>query len=113
MNLLAHSPRFTTADAERIARDLCGVDGSASPLTSERDQNFLLRTGRDESFVLKIANAREDPAFLEAQRWAMERVAARASLCPRVLPLKSGNWVDEVPSPDGQRHFVRLLTFIP
>ena len=113
MSLLAHSPAFSVPDAERIARDLCGVDATASPLTSERDQNFLLRAGRGESFVLKIANALEDPAFLEAQRQAMAVVSERTALCPRVLPLKSGEWTGEVASPGGGRHFVRLLTFIP
>jgi len=42
MNLLAHAPSFTMADAERIAREMYGVDATATPLTSERDQNFLL-----------------------------------------------------------------------
>ncbi len=113
MNLLAHAPQFSTADATRLARELYAVDASASVLTSERDQNFLLRTTRGDVFVLKIANALEDRAFLEAQREAMTVAADRTGLCPRVLPVTaSGAWLSETPGPDGARHYVRLLTFI-
>jgi len=40
--MLADQPNFSTTDAERIARDHYGVDGRATQLTSERDQNFLI-----------------------------------------------------------------------
>jgi 4-aminobutyrate aminotransferase-like enzyme/Ser/Thr protein kinase RdoA (MazF antagonist) len=113
MNLLAHAPSFSTADAERIAREMYGVDAGASPFTSERDQNFLLRCTNGDAFVLKLANSLEDRAFLDAQREAMARVADRTSLCPRVIPLSSGAWTGEVEGAWGARHAVRLVTYIP
>ncbi|MGH7656304.1 MAG: aminotransferase class III-fold pyridoxal phosphate-dependent enzyme [Gemmatimonadaceae bacterium] len=113
MDLLAHAPRFTTDDAERLAADLYEIGASASPLTSERDQNFLLRTPGGESFVLKISNALEDAAFLDAQREAMAIVADRTALSPRVVAIASGAWSGEIPGADGTRHIVRLVTFIP
>jgi 4-aminobutyrate aminotransferase-like enzyme/Ser/Thr protein kinase RdoA (MazF antagonist) len=114
MNLLAHSPIFSATDAARFARDFFGVDALATPLTSERDQNFLMRPARGGAFVLKIANALEDPAFLDAQRLAMALVAGRTSLCASVLPLATGDgWMREVQGASGARHYVRLLTFIP
>src|ERR1019366_5644363 len=114
MSLLAHTPNFSATDAERLAGNLYGVDGPASPLTSERDQNFLLRPARGDAFVLKIANALEDPAFLDAQRQAMTLAADRTSLCARVLPLATGDgWMREGRGSSGARHFVRLLSFIP
>ncbi len=113
MNLLAHAPTFSTSDAERIAREMYGVDAKAGPLTSERDQNFLLRCANGDAFVLKIANSLEDRAFLEAQREAMARVADRTSLSPRVIALSSGAWMGEVQGASGARHAVRLVTFIP
>jgi 4-aminobutyrate aminotransferase-like enzyme/Ser/Thr protein kinase RdoA (MazF antagonist) len=113
VNLLAHAPTFTAADAERIARDLYGVDAAASPLTSERDQNFLLTPTHGDAFVLKISNSLEDPALLDAQREAMTRVADRTSLTSRVIPLSSGAWTGELEAASGAHHAVRLVTFIP
>jgi 4-aminobutyrate aminotransferase-like enzyme/Ser/Thr protein kinase RdoA (MazF antagonist) len=64
-------PKFTADEAARIAADLFGVQGTASPLGSERDQAFLL-----ESAVLKISNPREDEALLDLEEAAIAHVAA-------------------------------------
>ena len=115
MSFLQQAPQLSVAEAERLARDVYGLAASASPLPSERDQNFLLestaetgglRTGR---FVLKIANATEDRAMLEAQNAAMAHVAARVALCPHALPTRSGDLIAVVP---GDVHFVRLVTYL-
>lgn len=109
MSLLQQAPRFALADAARLARDLYGLDAAASPLPSERDQNFLLTTvaGR---FVLKVANAAEDRAMLEAQNAAMAHVANRIAFCPRVLPTRAGGAIGLAP---GGAHLVRLVTYLP
>ena len=54
-----------------------GVTASAEPLPSERDQNFLLTTADNRRFVLKIANATEQPEILEFQNAALEHLASR------------------------------------
>ena len=59
MSLLQQAPGFDNAGAVRLARELYRLDAAASPLPSERDQNFLLTTTAGERFVLKIANAAE------------------------------------------------------
>ena len=41
--LVQHAPKFTAAEAERLAAEHFGVAGQASPLPSERDQNFRIR----------------------------------------------------------------------
>ena len=56
--MLEDAPRFDTTDTARIARELYGLDGVVRPLTSERDQNFLLE-GERACAVLKIANQRK------------------------------------------------------
>lgn len=114
MNLLAHAPRFSAADAERVARELYGVEASASPLASERDQNFLLKPAHGGGFVLKFSNSREARAFLDAQREAMAIVAERTGLCTSVIPVRGGgDSLGEVSGPAGERHFTRLVRFIP
>ena len=74
-DLLAQSPQFGLAAAERIARETFGVDGRASALTSERDQNFLIRGTDGTRLILKIANAAEDKALIDAQQRAITHLA--------------------------------------
>jgi Ser/Thr protein kinase RdoA (MazF antagonist) len=120
VSLLQQAPRFALADAARLARDLYGLDAAASPLPSERDQNFFLVSKGDLGtgglgdwgpfrYVLKIANAAEDRAMLEAQNAAMAHVASRMAICPRVLPTVAGETIGLAP---GTAHFVRLVTYL-
>src|SRR5215510_6787244 len=96
MSLLKHSPTFSLEEAAALARDIYGVDSTASALPSERDQNFLLKDQSGGMYVLKIANALEDRALLEAQQGAMARVAESASLCQRVAKTLSGDLLTEI-----------------
>ena len=107
--MLQQAPRFALADAERLARDLYGLVTAAASLPSERDQNFVLTAVAGDRFVLKVANAAEDRAMLEAQNAAMAHVAGRVAICPRVLPTVAGETIGLAP---GGAHFVRLVTYL-
>ncbi len=109
------TPRFTPADASGLARDLFGVQAASSPLPSERDQNFLLTTDAGPEFVLKIANAADAPEVLEAHNAALAHLAQRDPTlrCPRVRPTLGGALLGIVPGPDGVRHAVRMVTYLP
>ena len=129
MSFLQQAPQLSAAEAGRLARDFYGLAASVSPLPSERDQNFLLISAGDLGtgglgavrYVLKIANATEDRAMLEAQNAAMARVAdppthrwrfggtGRIALCPHALPTRSGDLIAVAP---GGVHFVRLVTYV-
>ena len=85
MSLLQQAPRLDASTAESLAREGYRLDGSASPLASERDQNFRLRTRDGRQFVLKIANRSEDRSLLEAQNAAMAHVSSRVPVCPSVV----------------------------
>ena len=113
MSLLEHSPNFSLEEATALARDLYSLDAAASALPSERDQNFLLQDRSGGKYVLKIANAREDRALLEAQQQAMARVATRAPLGQRIAPTRSGALLSEVRSAFGMRHFVWMVDWLP
>src|SRR5919201_7098880 len=110
MALLEQAPRVTVEAASGIVRELYGLVASASPLPSERDQNFLIAAG-DERFVLKVANATEDRAMLEAQNAAMAHLADRTTLCPRVVRTQSGEEIAVLPSRWTKigAHLVRLV----
>ncbi|GAB4505698.1 MAG: aminotransferase class III-fold pyridoxal phosphate-dependent enzyme [Anaerolineales bacterium] len=113
MSLLDHAPAFTPQDAVRFARELYALDAQAKSLPSERDQNFLLRTANGARFVLKIANATEERALLEAQNQVMRHLAKHISFCPRVLPTTNNDDLAAVQAPNGQQHFIRLVTYLP
>ena len=85
----------------------------ASPLTSERDQNFLIATSAGPLAVLKIANALEDPAMLVAQQAVMAHVARGFALCPRVIPTRSGAGTVTAAAPGGKSHTLWAVSFLP
>lgn len=112
MSIVDHAPKFDSEAASRIAKDLYAIDATASSLPSERDQNFLLQTAAGERSVLKLANATEDRAMLDAQNQAMNHLAKHIGLCPRVLQTTNGDEIASVTSPAGARHFARLVTYL-
>ena len=113
MPLLDHSPRFSIDEARRIAQNLYGIQGALTPLTSERDLNFLLHIETGHEFVIKIANAAEDVAFLEAQNQAMTHLTQQGITCSQVIQTKSGENIAQVHSVNGVTHAVRLVSYLP
>jgi 4-aminobutyrate aminotransferase-like enzyme/Ser/Thr protein kinase RdoA (MazF antagonist) len=110
------APRLSREEAVRIAAELYGIEVSAAPLPSERDQNFLLRDSHGEQFVLKIANPQESLEFLEMQN-CMIRFLSGAPVdlsFPRIIISKSEKDIPtfESESSGGQPHYVRLLSWI-
>src|SRR5436305_13308029 len=102
------TPRFTPAEAARIAAEVFGVVARSSGLPSERDQNFLLDAVEGGRFVLKIAKADEQQSVLEFQNAALEQVALRAPALavPRVCQSRSGESMTRVADQRGQFHYV-------
>jgi len=109
--MLHDAPRFSPSDAERIARDRFGLEGRASELTSERDQNFLIDAG-GRRVVIKIANAAEERAMLDAQQRALTHLAATIETTPRVFAALDGASLTAVLAADGKRHFVWAVTWL-
>lgn len=110
---LDRAPQFGLAAAERIAREQFGIDGRASALTSERDQNFLIRGSDGTRIVLKIANATEHRSLLEAQQRAITHLAQRLDVTPRVLSALGGGSLVEMPGTEGKRHWVWAISWLP
>jgi 4-aminobutyrate aminotransferase-like enzyme/Ser/Thr protein kinase RdoA (MazF antagonist) len=108
------APRIGLNATVEILRDLYGVNASPQPLPSERDQNFLLTTEAGEKFVLKIANADEDFEFLELQNQLIRLFGdAKIDLTfPEIVRTVAGNEIASIKGINGQKHFVRLLTWL-
>lgn len=108
--MVAHPAAVDAAEAEKLARTHYGLKATATRLTGERDENFRLLDADGSQYVLKIANAAEDPAVGDLPIAALlhvERVDPGFP-CPRVIRTRDG---------DTQcRHAgrtARLLTYLP
>jgi Ser/Thr protein kinase RdoA (MazF antagonist) len=110
--LVQHAPDFSVERALKLVAHLYNLSATASSLPSERDQNFLLTDSSGQRFVLKIANALEDEALLQAQTDAMMHAGERLSFCQRLVPSVNGNILERVTSPTGW-NLVRLATYLP
>ena len=64
-----------------LAARYFGVEGAVTPLVSERDQNARIGTGED-SIVLKISNAAEDPSQRALQYAVLIHLAEAAPDLP-------------------------------
>src|ERR1039458_9164097 len=102
------APRFSAEEAVQFARKLYGLDAAASPLPSERDQNFHPRDAAGPQFVLKIANREESPAVLDLQNSLLGFLGEQPTGLefPRLVPASAGNTIASVTGPDGVKYFV-------
>ncbi len=115
MSVIAEKrPRFAPEEAAELARSLYGVSSTLSPLPSERDQNFRLKAGSGEDFVLKISGAGEQRSILELQHDALDHLAGRFDEIdwPRVCRTKDDNAITKIDGRNGLRHLVRMLTYV-
>jgi 4-aminobutyrate aminotransferase-like enzyme/Ser/Thr protein kinase RdoA (MazF antagonist) len=110
---LEQAPRFDVADAERLAREHYGFPGTAAPLTSERDQNFLIERVDGSRIILKIANGEESRALLLAQQEALTHLSPALATTPRVVPAVDGTTLTEVSGRDGTTHLLWAITWLP
>jgi 4-aminobutyrate aminotransferase-like enzyme/Ser/Thr protein kinase RdoA (MazF antagonist) len=111
--LLDHSPTLTIDDAARVARERYGRPGGVRQLTSERDQNFLIDGANgDGAIVLKIANAREERALLEAQQRVLARLGQQGVPTPHLVCTTEGSALTTLEGIAGRQHFVWAVTHL-
>ena len=108
MALLDHTPTVDVVDAQRIARDLFGIDGAVTSLPSERDRNFRIEASDGREFVLKVANGSETRDVLEAQMAVAARAGESGVPVQGAHAALSGALIE---TSDG--HMVRLLDHLP
>ena len=116
-DVAAQRPKFTTAEAIELARNLYGKTAAAArELPSDRDQNFFLEMADGAAYVLKIAGAAEEESVLNFQNQALLHLAGREDLAefiPRLCPAAGGAVMSQAAGADGQIHFVRLMAHLP
>ena len=117
--LTAPPPTFSEDEAADLARDLFGVDGAAVSVASERDQAWLI--DGDRPAVLKISNAAEDPAQLDLEALAAQRVAWSNPSCrsrcrgsfPERLTIRAIRAPTARPSSGRATHYARMYDRLP
>ncbi|HTE65975.1 MAG TPA: aminotransferase class III-fold pyridoxal phosphate-dependent enzyme [Candidatus Binatia bacterium] len=90
------------------------MEGTALALVSERDQNFRLTDAAGAEWVLKVSNAAEDPAVVEMEVAAVERIAAVDPALPVAVPMRTldGGPIGLLPAGEST-HLVRLSPLLP
>ncbi len=113
--LRAAPPRFGLERAAAIAADLFGVHGAATPLVSERDQNFRIAADDGRGWVLKVSNAGEREGVVEMETGVVRHVAAVDPSLPVAVPhaTRDGAPWGMIAGSGGARHLVRLLPLMP
>lgn len=101
-------------EAAAIAAREYGLTGTIRRLTGERDQIFLLRTGDDRHFTLKIIHPAEDPAVTDFQSAVLLHVARNDPTLPiqRILPTRGGLPHKSISLADGSTRTVRITTYL-
>jgi len=106
---LFNNPKFTEKEAEQFAAKHYGLKTNAKLLTSERDQNFVLNIN-NKKYILKIANASENPELLKAQNAALEHVSKHLEGAAVLLHALNGETLVSVQGE--QQHFLRILSYV-
>jgi Ser/Thr protein kinase RdoA (MazF antagonist) len=106
-----HVPDLDLEEASDLARSLFGLEGELTPLPSDRDRNWRVRTAGGDDVVLKVSNVLEDPSLLELQTELLERLggAGLPWRFPKPVPSVSGDRVTGVTLSDGAEHLVRAV----
>jgi Ser/Thr protein kinase RdoA (MazF antagonist) len=108
-------PRICPSLLLRETENQFGLTGDLKPLEGEREQNHLLTLSDGRAFVLKVSSATEDPARVDFLIRALRHLARVAPHLPvsRVVPRLDGEYAGEIVGPTGERHLMRLVTYMP
>ncbi|MBI0358364.1 phosphotransferase [Burkholderia oklahomensis] len=110
--LTHHATPLTVDDARTLARGVYGLRAEATPLSGERDQNFLLQLEDGSTYVLKATHPAETPGVTDFQTRAqlhIERVAPSLPVA-RLVPALNGEIVHWHVMAASERRAIRLFT---
>ncbi|MDE3261622.1 MAG: aminotransferase class III-fold pyridoxal phosphate-dependent enzyme [Acidobacteriota bacterium] len=110
---LRHRPRVAPSEAAGAAGELWGLKARATPLSGERDANFLLEDRSGDRFVLKVSSASERPERLGLQHDLITRTRERdpALRLPEAVATESGALLGRREF-GGREHQVRLFRYL-
>ena len=105
-------PRVDAEHAATLARELFGIEGTVSELSSHQDRNFRIVTA-DDDVVLKIANKSWRRGALQAQNDALLYLAQHHAPFTAPVPRmgRNGEYL-QLATVNGDELFVRLITYL-
>lgn len=112
--LTTEVPRVTPLQAEKIAAQVYGLEGTAKILGGERDRNFCLTTLSGHAYMLRFVNPAEVPAEVDFQTAILSHLAQRDSALPvpRLQESCSGELTPQV-NVNGQALTLRAVSYLP
>jgi Ser/Thr protein kinase RdoA (MazF antagonist) len=81
-DMLKTTPDFSIEQAKLLLAEHYGLDGTLSPLDSERDQNFKVSASDGGTYILKLVNAAEPLVESEFQTALLGHIGEHAPELP-------------------------------
>jgi hydroxylysine kinase len=104
--------RITLAEAEALAAAHWGIEGRATPLAAEVDQNFRI-AGDGGTFLLKVVPVDESPPLTDLVTAALLHVERTCAVpAQRVVMTGDGEPLARCRDSDGAERSARLTTFL-
>jgi len=108
-------PNIPKKEAQTIVRDAYGLNLSATMLTSERDQNYLLKEKAGSKYVLKISHAAESLDVLEMQHAALAHIFLHdpEMQLPHPVNTLDGELIFRHKAASNENHYIRMVEYVP
>lgn len=105
-------PEVPVATVDQAVTEQFGLRGTVSPLVSERDQNFRLKSTGDDQYVVKVTSAAEAPVVSEFQIAALLHLEQLDNLqVPQVVRTLDGRLSGCIEH-GGKTHSLRLVSYL-
>ena len=107
-------PNISKKEARTIVRDAYGLDLSVTMLTSERDQNYLLKEKAGPKYVLKISHASESIDVLEMQHAALAHIFLNdpEMQLPNPVNTLDGKLIFRHKAASNENHYIRMVEYV-
>jgi len=113
MLTVSQKPSFAAEKVSEFIRSAYNIDGKLTPLLAEWDQNFLLDTGLQEKYVVKIANCGIPEIELDFQNALLAAAGTwKKGKCPAVVTSNAGKFLESITDENNRQYYVRVLTYI-
>lgn len=114
ISLATPAQRIGDDEAKHVAKTHYGLDGEVKRFDTEKDDTFRLSTRDGQTYLLKIANAADDPDGIAFQIDLLAHIHRKnPSLpIPAVLPARDGRLQFPYISRAGERRETHMLTYL-
>ncbi|MGM0667729.1 MAG: phosphotransferase, partial [Bacteroidota bacterium] len=109
--MINSKPGVSAGEIRRFVSEQYDMKVKCTELDGERDQNFLVETGDQQKYVLKLINPAEENIFVEAQNHVLAYLSDRVSVCPQIVPDRHGHHISHLRTEKGPDYRARMLTW--